>query len=124
MEGVILVKGDMCRFEMVQDGKAVKKSTGFLTNSPQIARELDRTCKRDHEHTRLIGGNRCRKAQVYPTPLCKAICRGAAREKEFRAQGLFAIGVIDVNGENALMEKVWEGEHEEEMPCCPEEVEP
>ena len=57
-------------------------------------------------------------------PIMQGHVRRAAREKEFRAQGLFAIGVIDMKGENMLVEKIWEGEHEEKMPCCPEEVEP
>ena len=82
---VILVKGDQCRFGLLsKEGEVVKKPTGFLTNSPQTAKELARECDGRHRHRQLAGGSRCQQAQVYPPELCKAICRGAARGLEFR----------------------------------------
>ena len=51
-------------------------------------------------------------AQRYPDELCEAICRGAAREREYREQGLYAIGAVDVQGGEAA--KRYEGEHEED----------
>ena len=84
--GVIKVRGDMCRFGMKQTNRegveqAVKKGTGFLTNSPQVAKELSRVCDGKHSHVLLKGGDRTKKAQVYPVELGRAMCRGAAREK-------------------------------------------
>ena len=38
------------------------KPTGFLTNSAHIARALNTTCPRDHDHVNLIGG---RAASLY-----------------------------------------------------------
>ena len=72
---------------------------------------------------KLKGGNRCSKAQVYPPALCRAICKGAAREREYRSRGLFAVGVVDVESGDPLSEKQFEGEYEPDMPCSEDEVE-
>ena len=59
----------MCQFGMVSrsGGKGsepgpVLKPTGFLTNSAHIARELARTCPRDHAHVNLVGGRAAESA--------------------------------------------------------------
>ena len=83
-----------------------------MTNSPLIAMEFSKTCRGGHEHTRWEGGSRTKMAQKYPDPLCEAICRGAAREREYREQGLYAIGAVDVQGGEAA--KRYEGAHEED----------
>ena len=58
MDGVQVVKGNMCRFGMgiKEEGQeyAVSKPTGFMTNAPCIAERLHKECSRDHEHVRLI----------------------------------------------------------------------
>ena len=119
--GITKVRGDMCRFGMTQitrEGKEelVKKGTGFLTNSPQVAKELSKVCNGGHPHVELKGGDRCRRAQVYPVELSRAMCRGAAREKEFRNQGLYAIGAVQIDqAGNVDPKKLYEGEHEEDM---------
>ena len=51
----------------------VKKGTGFLTNSPQIAKELGKVCDKSHSHVMLKGGSRCSDAQKYPKELCDAM---------------------------------------------------
>ena len=56
------------------------KPTGFLMNSPCIARELARLCPRDHIHVPLVGGRAAGEA-IYPEKLCMAICRGLAAQK-------------------------------------------
>ena len=120
----MVVKSDQCMFGLLsKEGKLVKKPTGFLTNSPQVARELSRVCNKRHGHQPLKGGSRCRDAQVYPPELCKAICKGAAREREYRSRGLFAFGVVDTKGVDPITQTHFEGEHEEDMPCKEEELE-
>ena len=58
--GVVKVRGDMCQFDMIQeDGQGIgriRKSTGFATNSPQIAAQLSRVCQGGHRHIQLISG--------------------------------------------------------------------
>ena len=79
IKDVLFVKADQCEFGLTvkEKGKQhlVQKKTGFLTNSPEIAKELSRQCLGAHEHLRLKGGNLTKQAQVYPPELCKAICR-------------------------------------------------
>ena len=114
--GVLEVRADMCAFGMKLreciDGELVKKGTRFLTNAPQIAVELEHRCNGNHKHLRLEGGDKCKRAQVYPDELCRAVCRGAAREKEYRDQGLYCLGAVDVCGEIELPR--YGGEHEED----------
>ena len=54
LEGVKMVKGDMCAFGMYQDTeegrKLVMKPTGFMTNASEIADELKQTCDGQHTH--------------------------------------------------------------------------
>ena len=94
------VKADQCEFGKTVKEKGrehlIQKTTGFLTNSPEIAKELSRRCSGDHQHIQLKGGNLTKQAQVYPPELCKAICRGAAREFSFRGMGHFMIGSLDL----------------------------
>ena len=81
-EGVIRVNGDMCRCGMTQEDfegpGAVRKRTGFMTNSIEVAKSLDRSCRRDHRHIRLTSG-KAQVAQVYPDELCKSILCGLCR---------------------------------------------
>ena len=82
--------GDQCQYGLrshdgTREGLA-KKSTGFLTNSPFVAKQLERRCPnragvKKHDHVRLEHG-RARKAQEYPDGLCKAICRGIKEQLE------------------------------------------
>ena len=82
--------GDQCRYGLVAKGQEgygpARKSTGFMTNSPCIALQLQRRCpNRDgyqiHKHVRLERG-RTKAAQVYPLELCKVICRGLIKQIE------------------------------------------
>ena len=98
--GVVRVTADMCRFGMVmpvpsKDSLAlVKKPTGILTNSTEIARILDVRCSNQdphskqeiHEHVSLIGGKRASAAQVYPDKLCQAIVKGLKNELRLRGE--------------------------------------
>ena len=89
--GHYLVQSPMCRFGMKakdDDGVEgyVRKETLWLTNSKEIAAELEGVCenklkgKEIHRHVRLIGGQRAHAAQVYPVALVEAILRGLKKE--------------------------------------------
>ena len=87
-DGVVRVVGDQCRYRLVaNDGDGVrpaKKSTGFMTNSPCVAAQVNKRCPNNqqdqvHQHEVLING-RAKAAQVYPSGLCKAICNGVRQQ--------------------------------------------
>ena len=78
--GVLTVKAGQCRLGLLTRGAegqltAVNEPTRFMTNSPSIAAYLDVKCDGDHMHRSLLAG-RARGAQVYPTELRHAICKG------------------------------------------------
>ena len=88
---VLLAHGDMCRFGMTShidkpsgERGPVKKPTGFMTSSWCIYDELDKRCHAGlgHVHVPLVAG-RASAAQVYPDDLCRAICRGIAKQKTY-----------------------------------------
>ena len=70
MKGVLMVIADQCAFGLTVKAKGterlVRKTTKFLTNSPEIAKELSRRCPQNHDHMQLKGGNYCKQAQRYP----------------------------------------------------------
>ena len=81
----ILVKTDLCRFGMqttdeVGELGPARKRTGFLTSSWALAEELAGTCEGQHRHYHLVE-RRAKVAEIYPPELCRAIARGAARQK-------------------------------------------
>ena len=83
LEGVEMVKGDMCAFGMYQDTeegeKLVMKPTGFMTNAEELGKELNVQCDGNHKHVTLVNG-RAKKAQVYPDELCFKIITGLLRQ--------------------------------------------
>ena len=85
MPWVIKVKGDMCEFDMYQEDYKgigqIRKSTGFATNAPALAKTLSRACSGNHRHIQLIGG-RAKKAEIYPPKLCEAIIEGLIKQME------------------------------------------
>ena len=51
-----LVRTDQCMFQQKDAlGNLLKKSTGFLTNNKYIAKCLQRTCNRKHQHGQCVG---------------------------------------------------------------------
>ena len=81
MDGVKVVRGDMCAFGMWQDSdnsdegkELVMKPTGSMTNAEGIARELDERCDGYHQHVKLLNG-RASRAEVYPDELCFRILK-------------------------------------------------
>ena len=67
-EDVELVEVDMCNSGMMSsdaEGEGlVRKRTKILTNSPEVAKRVERRCSGDHRHVNRIGG-RAKRAQIY-----------------------------------------------------------
>ena len=95
-DGVYIVKTDQCMFGLATRGKrwgqvsAARKPTKFMTNSYNIARELERPCDGTHSHQALLDG-RAKAAERYPPALCRAICRGLTKEVQNHVQHLNAV---------------------------------
>ena len=88
---VWVVQSPMCRFNMKLPNDAgellhVRKETCWMTNSEEIAKELQGTCenvlqgREVHRHVHLVGAGRAKAAQVYPKELCEAILRGLKKQ--------------------------------------------
>ena len=98
---VDVVEADQCMYGLLTWGKSksqlvlAKKPTKFMTNSRSIGRELRRKCDREHSHQPLVDG-RAKDAARYPPALCKAICRGVAKEKMQRQLGIRAVMEVGV----------------------------
>ena len=80
---VIEVNSNMCQFGMKTkyEGKVglVSKATKYLTNSPEVAKRLDKRCSQECKESQLhlpIWGARAKEAQCYPMELCKAVTAG------------------------------------------------
>ncbi|MCP2505236.1 MAG: hypothetical protein NLN65_08075, partial [Candidatus Poseidoniaceae archaeon] len=102
MDGVKVVRGDMCAFGMWQDSdksnegkELVMKPTGFMTNAEGIARELDERCDGYHQHVKLLNG-RASRAEAYPDELCFRILKGLMETMK-------QDGRIHTNGIGAVM---------------------
>ena len=80
-----LVRGPMCRWEMMATDRRglqgtgyVRKETGWLTNSRELAELLEGECSNKagkdpwHRHVHLIGGI-AKQAARYPPALVKAV---------------------------------------------------
>ena len=104
-DGVTRVIGDQCRYGLVatdegRNGPA-RKSTGFMTNSPCIAKALSKRCMNTpqhqvHKHVVLIDG-RPRETQVYPKALCQAICQGLRQQLIADEHGQFLLAQVGGN---------------------------
>ena len=79
LEGVYVCKTDLCQYGMHVGGGPNKKPTMWITNSKEIAKQLQRRCNGAHTHVPLMGG-KAHQAEVYPPQLCRAILRGLRRE--------------------------------------------
>ena len=94
--GVDVVEADQCMFGLKTWGSSraqlvlAKKPTRFMTNSRSIGQELRRKCDWTHPHQPLVDG-RAKDAARYPPALCRAICRGIAKEKMQRQFGIRAV---------------------------------
>ena len=66
-----------------------KKPTRFMTNSRSIGQELRRKCDGAPQRQPLVDG-KAKDAAGHPPALCRAICRGIAKEKMQRQFGIRA----------------------------------
>ncbi len=60
------------------------KPTGFLTASAAVKRNVGLRCQGDHWHQQLEGSNRTKRAQEWPSKLCRAIIDGFLEEMHTR----------------------------------------
>ena len=103
--GAQQVVGDQCKYgQETADSRPVKEPTRWLSNSPEILKELEARCRgRAGECSRPLAGSRAvtsgkiaREAAIYPFKLCRAIFRGCARQ--LQADGRLQLGQYGVQG--------------------------
>ncbi len=101
------VHGDQCQFgaeiKTGRDrGDPLKKPTGFMTNSPHIAKVLNVQCRGQGGECsrasggkhRLCSGRHAREAAKYPRALCRAILKGI--RDQLRADDLLKNGCYGI----------------------------
>ena len=60
---------------------SARKRTRYMSNAAEILKQLGKNCDGSHEHQPLVQG-RASQAQVYPKPLCQAICKGLMEQMQ------------------------------------------
>ena len=100
------VVGDQCQYgQQSHTGAPVRKATGWMSNSKEILRTLEKRCKGTRgECSRARGGRHetasgrvAREAAIYPFKLCRAILEGCRNQllKDGRlSHGLYGIQSI------------------------------
>ena len=84
------------------------KPTGFMTNSPHIAKALSRRCRGGHQHIVLLD-RRAGPAAEYPEALCKAICTGM--KEQIAADKELTKKICDLASDSILMQMGGEADH-------------
>ena len=81
-----LVRCDQCEYGLkdAQSGLPHLKPTGFLTASTGLKKSLSKRCSGYHQHQPLEGGQRTKRAQQWPTSLCRAILDGLLSDLQER----------------------------------------
>ncbi len=115
MEGVYTCHTDMCAYGLEVGGGPNRKPTTWVTNSREIAEELQRRCTGGHVHVHLMGG-RAKEAAVYPRELCEAVVKGFRNHMKKK----YGKRVEDVPKEVTVLMEVYaeddfEGDLEEEL---------
>ena len=77
--------------------KRVRKRTKSMTNAPEIADRLMRTCSNDHSHVKFEGGNRTRKSEVYPGELCNQLIAGLKQQMRDDGRWMSSVTVCSVD---------------------------
>ena len=117
LPGVHVCNFNMCRYGMRVHKELNKKATTMITNSPEIAENLQLVCEGGHVHETLMGG-RAAKAAEYPPALCQAIICGL--RKHLRRKHLQAkppeefISVLAVEGAEEEQESLGGAEEEDQ----------
>ena len=110
MAGVDDIVSDQCMFGLVTPNHdhtgfaPAKKPTRFLSNAPCILEELNRRCDGSHRHQPLMGG-RARLAQEYTYELCRSMCAGLRKQKEYDRTGRIRSGEMQACQLNLLIKK-------------------
>ena len=108
MDGVHLVKFDMCEYGLIIEDGPVQKRTAVMTNSPEAAKRLGRQCRNrgngpgGHKHTPLEGGGRCKQAQVYPRDFCRAVCESVAAQRQADMMNVVLMDIMQLEEINAI----------------------
>ena len=89
---VYLTTNHLCMFGLTSTDRwgrsgPSKKPTTWMTNSPEIAKELGGKCDGSHVHVQLDGGDRTVKSQVYPHRFCDAILKGLGAPDQIGFRG-------------------------------------
>ena len=84
------VVGHQCRYGQrarTADGlwAPAKKATRWMSSAPAVLERLGLKCRGGHAHQALVGG-RAGPAAVYPPQLCRAILRGAEKQRELEGR--------------------------------------
>ena len=106
-----LARGDQCMFQLVdQSGELMRKRSGFLTNNIEIAKTLNLTCDRSHEHQHVMGKaqgasiNRSRLAQKYPPALINAVLGAYAVSVGLAGSRIYVLDANEVIQNEAVFE--------------------
>ena len=113
--GVELASGDQCQYGSAirrgpRIGDPVEKPTGFLSNSPEVCRQLSKRCSgRGGACSRPAGGIHApcsgvhaKDAARYPRGLCQSILRGVTQQlkaDELLKEGCYGVQVPDDEAE-------------------------
>ena len=105
--GVSVVRADQCQYGAEaprgpHKGSPVLKPTGFMSNSPEVLRELSRRCTGTNMQCSRPGGGKhtpcagsiCKDMAKYPRELCRAVLRGITAQ--LRADGRLQPGCYGV----------------------------
>ena len=103
MDGVARTIGDQCCYgQRDRRGGAVRKPTGWMSNSREVLRTLSRRCQGQAGMCSETGephvecsGRVAQEAAVYPAVLCKAILEGFC--KQLQCDGLMEAGVTGID---------------------------
>ena len=80
LPGTILVRLDMCRFnlrDIVDPEKLHQKPTGICTNSLEIAMQLDKRCHHAPEqHAPIVGAGRSKAAAEHTKEFSRVVLKG------------------------------------------------
>ena len=109
MEGVDKTVGDQCCYGQRdrRGGAAVKKPIGWMSNSPEVLKELSQRCggkagecSETGQRHATCSGSVAREAAIYPAELCRAILSGFYRQ--LQKDGLVGPGTVgmDVTGQS------------------------
>ena len=114
-DDVHLARTDQCEFGLeTEQGEPMRKRSGFLTNSYDIAEALNKTCQKSHQHCHVMGRavgsqwNRSRLAQKYPYALVAAILTAYVQTVGLsKLRPLYFVDAYEVLQNDIKMDQRW-----------------